>query len=225
MKEKYFKVPRDLLTATSIFFDEELNYCTPRKFFLVLDDIDAKLFNTYINVLLESSFSPRYRIRKRNGSSPADGTVNIKFLLRLWRLSKRLDSYVVCLLAEEALISQYFVKFTAQRWKSAFVKSTETRMRHLLSALQKCYTLCKAESIPFAEEFIIACAKCPGQMMATYFDHLDPDFRAEVMKCFAIRAADSKANQRKRVRKDDSEFKALKKRRCCAVSNDQCAQD
>lgn len=87
-------------------------------------------------------------------------------------------------------------------------------MRQVLLALQKCYTLCENESIPFSKEFVTACAKCPGQMVATYFDHLDPGFRAEVAKTFALRMADPEVTQKKRVREDDDDSKALKKRRC-----------
>lgn len=213
VREKYFKVPRDLLITTSIFFDEELSYSTPPKFFLVLDDVDVKLFNTWINVLFESSFSPGFRIRSQNSSSAGSWTTNMEFLLRLWQLSHRFNSFRMCLLAEEALTTQYFLRFTAQQWEAAYVQSTEARVRKILLALQKCYTLCKAESIPFAEEFVTSCAKCPGQMVATYFDHLEPDFRAEVVKSFAIRVADPEVTQRKRVREDNSESKAFKKRR------------
>lgn len=202
------------MTATSVFFDEELSYSTPKKFFLVLDDVDADLFNTYINVLFKSAFSPGFRLRNHNALSIASSTTNIKFLLRLWQLSHRLNSFRMCLLAEEALTSQYFAKFTAKQWEMAYVKCTEAHMRQILLALQKCYTLCKDESIPFEEEFITACAKCPGQMVATYFDHLDPGFRAEVVKTFALRMADPEVTQKKRVREDGDESKALKKRRC-----------
>lgn len=202
------------MTTTSVFFDEELNYTTPRKFFMVLDHVNADLFNTYINVLFESAFRRNFKIRRRNASSTASGTANIEFLLRLWKLSHRFSNFNVCLLTEEALIKEYFAKFTAQRWEIAYVKCTEARMRQILLALQKCYTLCKDESIPFAKEFIAACAKCPGKMVATYFDHLDPGFRAAVVNLFAIRVPDPEVAQRKRVREDDSEFKASKKRRC-----------
>lgn len=213
MRDKYFKVPRDLLTATSIFFDEELNYSTPKRFFLVLDDIDSDLFNTYINVLFESAFSPGFRIRRHTLSSPPSWISHIEFLLRLWQLSKRLNSFRMCLLTEEALTTQYFANFTAQRWEMAYVKSTEAHMRQILLVLQKCYTLCKVESIPFADDFVTACATCPGQMVATYFDHLDPGFRTEVVKCFAMRAADPEVTKRKRAREDEGESKAFKKRR------------
>lgn len=137
----------------------------------------------------------------------------MEFLLRLWQLSHHFNSFRMCLLAEEALTTQYFLRFTAQKWDSAYVHSTEARTRKKLLALQKCYLLCKDESIPFAEEFVTACAKCPGQMVATYFDHLDPDFKAEVFKSFAIRVADPDVTQRKRVREDNSESRAFKKRR------------
>ncbi|KAI7776662.1 hypothetical protein LA080_004692 [Diaporthe eres] len=214
VRDKYFKVPRDLLTATSVFFDEELSYSTPKKFFLVLDDIDADLFNTYINVLFKSAFSPGFRLRSHNVPSVASSTAYIKFLLRLWQLSRRLNSFRMCLLAEEALTSQYFAKFTAKQWEVAYVKCTEAHMRQRLLALQKCYTLCKNESIPFEEEFVTACAKCPGQMVATYFDHLEPGFRAEVVKTFAFRIADPGVTEKKRAREDGDESKTLKKRRC-----------
>lgn len=214
VKDKYFKVPRDLLTTTSVFFDEELNYSTPKKFFIVIDDVNAELFNTYINVLFESSFRRNFKIRRRNASSPASGTANIEFLLRLWKLSHRFNNFDVCLLTEEALIKEYFAKFTAQRWEIAYVRSTKARLRQILLALQRCYTLCKDESIPFAKEFVAACAKCPGQVVATCFDHLDPGFRAAVVNLFAIRVPDPEAAQRKRAREDDSELKASKKRRC-----------
>lgn len=202
------------MTTTSVFFDEELNYNTPQKFFIVLDDVNAELFNTYINVLFESAFRRKFRIRRHNAPSTTNGTTNIEFLLRLWKLSHRLDSFKMCRLTEEALITEYFAKFTAQRWEVAYTRSTEGRMRRILLAMQKCYTLCKDESIPFEEEFITACAKCPGQMVANYFDHLDPGFRAAVVNLFSLRVPDPEVALGKRVREDSSEFKASNKRRC-----------
>lgn len=214
VKEKYFKVPRDLLTSTSIFFDEELSYTDPKRFFLTIDDIDAELFNTYINVLFESAFSTGFRIRNHNVSTTEGWTADIELLLRLWQLSKRFESFRMCLVTEEALTTQYFRKLTAQRWEKVYVKYTEGHIRQILLALQKCYTFCKDESIPFATNFVAACAHCPGQMVATYLDHLDPGFRAEIVKSFAIRLADPEVARRKRVREDEGEPRPCKRRRC-----------
>lgn len=214
VKDKYFNVPRNLLTTTSTFFDEELSHSEPKKFFLVLDDIDDVLFNTFVNMLLEPHFSTTFRIREHN-----DGrNLSCHFLLKLWKLSHRFNSHRMCFLAQEALRTQYLDTFTPKKWDAYYVKYTKARARQNLLELQKCYALCKDESIPFEEEFVIAVANCPGQMLATQFDHLDPDFRAEVMKRFATRVADPrldqrKCAQRKRDHENESELKILKKRR------------
>lgn len=216
VKDKYFNVPRNLLTTTSTFFDEELNHSEPKKFFLVLDDIDDVVFNTFVNMLLEPHFSTTFRIREHNDGRNS----SCIFLLKLWKLSHRFNSHRVCFLAEEALRTQYLDKFTPKKWESYYVKYTKARARQNLLGLQECYALCKDGSIPFEEEFVTAGANCPGQMLATHFDHLDPDFRAEVMKRFAARVADPRLAlrrckwvQTKRDHENESELKISKKRR------------
>lgn len=209
VKDKHFNVPRNLLTTTSTFFDEELSYSEPKKFFLVLDDIDPVIFNTFINLLLEPYFLTSFRICQHNDRYG----VSCKFLLKLWKLSNRFNNHRMCFLAEEALKTQYLAKSTPKMWESFYVKNTEARVRRNLLGLQECYALCKDGSIPFEEEFVIACANCPGQMLATHFDHLDLEFKAEVMKRFATRVADPMVAQRKRDHEDERELKVLKKRR------------
>lgn len=214
VKDKHFNVPRNLLTTTSTFFDEELSHSEPKKFSLVLDDIDDVLFNTFINILLESHFSTTFRIRKDN-----DGRcVSCLCLLKLWKLSRRFNSHRMRFLAEEALRTQHLDKFTPKDWESYYVKITEGRVHQIVLGLEEGYTFCRVDSIPFEEEFVTACANCPGQVVATHFDHLDPDFKAEVVKRFAIRVADPTVTQRmlaqrKRHYEDESEPEVSKKSR------------
>jgi hypothetical protein len=215
VKDKYFNVPRDLLIANSTFFDEVLSHSEPKKFFLVLDDIDADLFNTFVNMLFESYSSTTFKIRSRNDLSRGPPC---RFLLRLWKLSHRFNSHRMCLLAEEALKIKHLAKRTPSNWETYYVNNTEANVRQQLLNMQECYTICKDESIPFEEEFVTACANCPGQVVAAHFDHLDPGFKAEVVRSFAIRVADPnvaqrKLVQRKREHEDESESKGLKKRR------------
>ncbi|KAJ0121253.1 hypothetical protein J7T55_008416 [Diaporthe amygdali] len=211
-EQKFFKVPRALLIATSVFFAEELNQGEPKKFFLVLDDLDVELFNIYVNLLFESAFAPKFRIRGRHLSSARTFPGYIDLLLRLWQLCLRFRNSNLRLCVEEALMTQYFGEFTAEQWETVYVKFPEAHMRQLLSKLQRGYTMCVNESIPFAQDFVTACAKCPGQVVATCFDHLDPGFKAEVVKAFALRVADPKVTQRKRRCQEETEPKVLKKR-------------
>lgn len=111
------------------------------------------------------------------------------------------------------MTTQYFASITPDRWEMVYVEHTEADVRQQLLALQECYTLCKDESIPFEEQIVTACANCPGQIVAAHFDHLDPGFKAEVVKSFAMRVADPKLAQRKRDHADESETKVSKKRR------------
>ncbi|KAG8164973.1 hypothetical protein KVR01_005248 [Diaporthe batatas] len=210
VKNKYFNVPRDLLIANSTFFDDALNHSVPRKFFLVLDDIDADIFNFFINVLFESSCSTTYKITNPNASFSGHG---VQSLLRLWKLSNRFVNLRICLLVEEALQKHCFGKYTPEAWESFYVQRTDDWLCRRLLGLQQCYTICKDESIPFEEDFVIACANCPGQVVASLFDHLDPDFKTEVVKSFAIRVADPKVAQRKRAHEDEGESQVPKKRR------------
>lgn len=211
VKHKYFHVPRDILVTNSVFFSEELGHDKPYKFFLVLDDVNVELFNIYINVLFELSSVPDLRLRTT--LSAKTWLATIEFLLRLWQLSFRLTSFGVRFLVEEALRTQYFEQFTAAKWQGTYVDFSADQIRALLSKLQRGYEFCINELIPFQHEFVTACAKCPGQVVATCFDHLDPGFRAEVIKSFALRVADPKVTEKKRKNERKSERKAPKKRR------------
>ncbi|POS80736.1 hypothetical protein DHEL01_v200876 [Diaporthe helianthi] len=211
VKDKYFNVPRDLLVANSNFFDDALSHGEPKKFFLVLDDVDADIFNFFINVLLESSFSTTYKMSQHNASSRCRGTQSF---LRLWKLSHRFNNRVVCALAEEALRTQCFESSTPEYWEQRYIRNTEAWMQRRVRGMQQCYNLCKEESIPFERDFVIVCANCPGQVVADHFDQLDPGFRAEVMKTFAIRMADPQVTKRKRDHEDEGKRNASGKRRC-----------
>lgn len=210
VKEKYFNVPRDLLIANSTFFDDALKHSVPKKFFLILDDIDADIFNFFINVLFESSCSATYKMSNPNASICGRGPQS---LLRLWKLSNRFKNLRICLLVEEALKTKYFGKCTPEVWESLYVQRSEDWVRRQLLGLQRCYKICKDESIPFEKEIVTTCGNCPGQVVAAHFDHLDPDFKAVVVKSFATRVADPKVAQRKRDHEDEGESKVSKKRR------------
>lgn len=110
--------------------------------------------------------------------------------------------------------TQYFVKYTPTDWERIYVNQTEASVRKHVLALQGFYNTCREESIPFEKEFVLACANCPGQVVAAHFDCLEPGFKAEVVKSFAIRVADPNVAQRKRARDDDGEPEVSNKKRC-----------
>lgn len=211
VKDKYFNVPRDLLVANSTFFDDALSHSEPKKFFLVLDDIDADLFNLFVNVLLESSFSTKYRIPE--GRGPFCG-LTCASLLRLWKLSHRFNNQKIRLLVEEALKTEWFQRLTPKNWEVIYVDGTEAWVREVVLGLQRCYTICKKESIPFEKELVLMCANCPGQVVAAHFEYLEPDFKTEVVKSFATRVADPQVVKRKRDHEDEGKSNDPKKRRC-----------
>jgi hypothetical protein len=182
----------------------------PKKFFLVLDDVDADVFNSYINTVLQSSLVPTFNIPNPNDPTRVPTCI---FLLRLWKLSQRFDNHGICSLAEDALRVHYFKKTSPEHWETMYVTKTEAWIYRQLLAMQRYYTLCKNESIPFEDAFVTACSNCPGQVIAAHFEDLDPDFRADVMKSFAIRVADPKLAKRKRDHEDESETKVSRKRR------------
>lgn len=182
-----FFVHKAVLTQNSAYFDKALNgpfrECSTQS--IDLDDIHAKDFGRYVNVVYQTVFTQNVTLVDMGDRFQPCTTILPK-LLRIWQLADRFLNSKMKAIAETSIDSR-FELLSVRAWEDLHEQGPTAFMGGRFQRLQLAFDLCIQENIPYQDHVVMGLANCPPQVFAEHVEDLHGDFKKAVTKAFALR--------------------------------------